>query len=224
MARNGSGTYSLYTPGNPVVTGTTISSTAFNNTMNDLATALTLSIASDGQTPITANIPMASHKITGLAAGTTAGDALMYGQSGAMVASLTVTTTLTGPTGVITSGTYTPTLTNVNNVNAGASAATTCYYTRIGSVVTVSGGMDVRASATSDVQVGISLPIASALATWDQLAGTVQVAPTGTIASSQTGYGISADATNDRATASFGAVGTTAQAISYVFTFTYLVI
>ena len=79
MARNGSGTYVVYTPGNPVVTGTTISSTAFNNTINDIATALTGSISADGQTPITANIPMNSHKLTGLAAPTVAGDALSYG-------------------------------------------------------------------------------------------------------------------------------------------------
>lgn len=35
------GTYSLYSTGNPVVTGTTISSTWANNTLNDLRDALT---------------------------------------------------------------------------------------------------------------------------------------------------------------------------------------
>ena len=35
------GTYSLYSTGNPVVTGTTISSTWANNTLTDIATALT---------------------------------------------------------------------------------------------------------------------------------------------------------------------------------------
>ena len=154
MARNGSGTYSLYTPGNPVVTGTTISSTAFNNTMNDLATALTLSIASDGQTPITANIPMASHKITGLAAGTTAGDALMYGQSGAMVASLSITA------GAIIAGTYTPTLTN--DINITSSTAYACQYMRVGNVVTVSGTVGIRPTAsTTSSLISLSLPIAS---------------------------------------------------------------
>ena len=52
MSRNGSGTYNL-PAGNPVVTGTTISSTWANNTLTDLATAITGSIAADGQTPIT---------------------------------------------------------------------------------------------------------------------------------------------------------------------------
>lgn len=52
MSRNGSGTYSLAS-GNPVVTGTTISSTTHNNTMTDIATALTDSLAKDGQTVMT---------------------------------------------------------------------------------------------------------------------------------------------------------------------------
>ena len=78
MSRNGSGTYTL-PAGNPVVTGTTISSTWANNTLSDIASALTGSVAADGQTPITANIPMNSKKLTGLANPTTAGDALAYG-------------------------------------------------------------------------------------------------------------------------------------------------
>lgn len=68
MARNGSGTYSLPS-GNPVVTGTTISSTTQNNTLSDIATALTQSLAKDGQTTPTANLPMGGFKLTGLASG-----------------------------------------------------------------------------------------------------------------------------------------------------------
>ena len=52
MSRNGTGTYNL-PAGNPVVTGTTISSTWANNTLADMANAITGSIAADGQTPIT---------------------------------------------------------------------------------------------------------------------------------------------------------------------------
>jgi hypothetical protein len=58
MARNGSGVYSL-PAGNPVVTGTTISSTWANSTLTDISTALTGSLASDGQTSPTANLTMA---------------------------------------------------------------------------------------------------------------------------------------------------------------------
>ncbi len=48
MPRNSSGTYSLYTPGNPVVSSTVISSTWANNTLADLAAALTDSLSRTG--------------------------------------------------------------------------------------------------------------------------------------------------------------------------------
>lgn len=65
MPRNGSGTYSL-PAGNPVVTGTVISSTVQNNTTSDIATALTQSLAYDGQTVPIANLPMATYRHTGV--------------------------------------------------------------------------------------------------------------------------------------------------------------
>ena len=52
MSRNGSGTYTL-PAGNPVVTGTTISSTWANSTLTDIQNAITQSVSADGQTPIT---------------------------------------------------------------------------------------------------------------------------------------------------------------------------
>jgi hypothetical protein len=79
MSRNGSGTYSLPS-GNPVVTGTTISSTTHNTTMSDIATALTTSIASDGQTTPTANLPMGGYKHTGVANGSSRTDYASLGQ------------------------------------------------------------------------------------------------------------------------------------------------
>lgn len=65
MSRDGSGTYNL-PAGQPVVTGTTISSTTFNTLTSDLAAALTASLASDGQTNPTANLPMNTHRHTGV--------------------------------------------------------------------------------------------------------------------------------------------------------------
>ena len=79
MAFNGSGTYNL-PAGNPVVTGTTISSTTTNTTNSDIATALTNCITRDGQSTPSANLPMNAKKLTGLAAGTTAGDSVRYEQ------------------------------------------------------------------------------------------------------------------------------------------------
>jgi hypothetical protein len=65
MSRNGSGVYNLPT-GNPVVTGTTITSSWANTTMQNIADALTQSVASDGQTPMSGDLNMASNDIYGV--------------------------------------------------------------------------------------------------------------------------------------------------------------
>jgi hypothetical protein len=99
MSYNGSGTFNINTAGQPVVTGTTITSTAFNLLTADLASGLTTALTKDGQTTPTANIPMGSFKITGLGAGSAATDAAQYGQlqAGATtIATVTGTDTLTG--------------------------------------------------------------------------------------------------------------------------------
>ena len=79
MSRNGSGVYSL-PAGNPVVTQTTISSAWANNTMTDLAAAMTDSVAADGQTPMTGNLDLNTHKAVNLVAGSVAGDSVEYAQ------------------------------------------------------------------------------------------------------------------------------------------------
>ena len=79
MARNGSGAYSL-PAGNPVVTGTAISGTVHNNTLADIAAALTASIANDGQTPAVANLPMGGNKHTNVAAAVAATDYARFDQ------------------------------------------------------------------------------------------------------------------------------------------------
>ena len=73
MSRNGSGTYSLPV-GNPVVTGTTISSTWANNTLTDIANALTGSLSADGQTTASGNLNMGTNRIINLADPTSAQD------------------------------------------------------------------------------------------------------------------------------------------------------
>ena len=79
MSRNGSGVYTLPST-NPVVPGSTISTVWANGTMTDIATALTGSVAADGQTPMTGNLNLNSNKITNLAAGTVNGNAVEYAQ------------------------------------------------------------------------------------------------------------------------------------------------
>ena len=68
-----SGTYTL-PAGNPVTTGTTITSTWANTTLSDIATALTGSVATDGTSPMTGILQMGNNKITGVANGTASTD------------------------------------------------------------------------------------------------------------------------------------------------------
>ena len=71
MSRNGSGTYNLPS-GNPVVTGTTITSTWANTTLSDIANALTGSVATDGQSPMSGTLNMGSNQIINVADPSTA--------------------------------------------------------------------------------------------------------------------------------------------------------
>ena len=56
MSYNGSGTFVVNSSGQPVITGTVISSTAFNALTADLATGLSTAITKDGQTTTTSRI------------------------------------------------------------------------------------------------------------------------------------------------------------------------
>ena len=79
MSRNGNGQYTL-PAGNPVIAGTTITTDWANNTLNDIATALTGSVASDGQTAMQGNLDMSNNKIVGLTNGTNPQDAATVSQ------------------------------------------------------------------------------------------------------------------------------------------------
>lgn len=90
MSFNGSGTFNINSAGQPVVTGTVISSTAFNALTADLAAGLTNTLTKDGQSTPTANIPFGGFKVTGVGLATLTGDALSFGRA-ATVASLIIT-------------------------------------------------------------------------------------------------------------------------------------
>jgi len=79
MARNGSGTYTNPYPN--FVSGTVISSTEVDTNNSQIATALTQSIAVDGQAVVTADLPLATHKFTGMKVGTASTDSLSLGQA-----------------------------------------------------------------------------------------------------------------------------------------------
>lgn len=77
MPFNGSGSFSIV---NTFVPGTTILSSTVNQNFSDIATGLSTTVLKNGTQIITDDIPMAAHKFTGLAAGTTAGDSVRFEQ------------------------------------------------------------------------------------------------------------------------------------------------
>ena len=98
MSYNGSGVYTL--PGDALANGEIVSATENNQFRNDVAAALNVAWTRDGQAPATGNIPMGSHKLTGLLAGNSATDSanLLQVQSGAsqLIGSISGADTITG--------------------------------------------------------------------------------------------------------------------------------
>lgn len=121
--------------------------------------------------------------------------------------------------GHVYSGTYTPTLTGVTNIDA--TTARICQYMRVGNIVTVSGGFSIDCTTGSVAsEIGISLPVASNFANeWECGGHGGLVTPSGT---QYAGGQISADAVNDRA--KFKWTSSLDTNLGYVFSFTYQVI
>lgn len=128
-------------------------------------------------------------------------------------------TSVTAPVvadGNVFSGTYTPTLTNVTNLDT--TAAFECQYMRVGDVVTVSGVFNANPTATGDTSFGMSLPIESNLSAQAQLGGVAQ----STDSDGDNSVSIYGDITNNRAWVRWLTNRTTIA--GYSFTFTYRVI
>lgn len=169
MPRNGSGTYSAPSNSwNPPVNGVNATAADWATTQNDYAAALTQSVSSDGQTPMTGNLPMGNNKITGLANGTASTDAVNFGQmTGRLINTQTITATgvytpTAGTTSVIVeligggaSGTGTP-ANSASQLSTGSGGGSGSWgrgrYTSAFSGVTVtigSGGTGVANSGTA---------------------------------------------------------------------------
>ena len=112
---------------------------------------------------------------------------------------------------------YTPTLFNVTNVDG--STAYECQWLRVGNIVTVSGRVDIdpTAAAPTATELGISLPIASALTAGTQLAGTGW-----SLNVSSQGGPVLADTVNDRASYQFLAQSVANAANFFIFTYQIL--
>jgi hypothetical protein len=78
MARDGSGTMSV--PNDDFLSGTVISSSEMDANFAAIVLALTQSIAVDGQSVVTGDIPLATHKLTGVSVGSASTDSANLGQ------------------------------------------------------------------------------------------------------------------------------------------------
>ncbi|WP_276483552.1 SGNH/GDSL hydrolase family protein [Paraflavitalea pollutisoli] len=157
------------------------------------------SIPSNGQIPI--------------GNGTNYTNATLTGSTSVSVTNGSGSITLAIPTTYITSGTYTPTITNGTNIES--STAFQCNYMRVGSVVTVSGqvNIDPTAAVTSTV-IELTLPISvSSGGTSSLIAG----------AGSDGGDESIRIYNNGTTRAVFFVTPTTVNAATYSFTFSYTI-
>ncbi len=217
MPFNGSGTFTKAVDWATEAASPPVSISNLDTSEADIATGLSNCITKDGQTTITSAIPFNDKRITGLGNATADADALnrvtadaRYVRSGAAAS----VTTLSITEGAVISGTYTPTLTQSLNVSASTSAV--CQYIRVGSVVTVSGVVQVTCTSGTgnSTQLGISLPVASNFAAAINCGGAGQ--------HNSSPVGIFADGANDRAAAAW--FSSTASDTELRFTFTYRII
>jgi hypothetical protein len=82
MALNGSGTYNREHDWTTDLSNSVpITASRMDTEMDAMATAISTAIMRDGQSTVSANIPMNSKKFTGLAAGASAGDSVRYEQT-----------------------------------------------------------------------------------------------------------------------------------------------
>lgn len=156
MARNGSGDYSL-PAGNPVSTGTTISSTWANNTLSDIASALTQSISKDGQTTYTGNQPMGGNRHTNVGNATARNEYATLGQVQDSAAQYltsvsgtdTITASLTGLAAYVTGLTFrfVPANTNTGAVTLNVNGLGAIAVTKQGALALSAGDIVSGAAA-----------------------------------------------------------------------------
>lgn len=113
----------------------------------------------------------------------------------------------------VNSGTYTPTLTHVQNVSA--STAYVCHWTMTGDVYTVSGKVDIDPTLSStSTRIGISLPVSVTLDADSELVGTAACPNVDGLVAAIIG-----DDTNDRAQLQYETTDTANRSFYFTFSF-----
>jgi len=181
MSYNGSGTFVINTAGQPVVTGTVISSTAFNALTADLGTGLSTAITKDGQTATTARIPFAAGISSALVTDTTSGSTGSIFTAGGIGIAKAV---YVGTTATVAGTTDSSSTTTGAIITAGGAGVAKALF--VGTTANVAGAVTLQSTlavggvATYSAQpIFSSLTASSAVAT-DASKGLVSVTNTGT--------------------------------------------
>lgn len=155
MPRNGGGIYSL--PELPFVPNTTISSAAVNSDFEDIADALTASVASDGQTPMTGALRLAAGTVGApgatFSADTTVGWRLVGAGSGALTSTGVDVLVWTASTVTIN---VALTIADLTITNATVTTATVAHLTVNGTLSIPTGSIvaaDMAANAVATVTI-----------------------------------------------------------------------
>jgi len=178
MSYNGSGTFQINTSGQPVVTGTVISSSAFNALTADLATGLSTAITKDGQTATTVRIPFAQGINSSLITDTTSGSTgSIYTAGGVGITK-----------GLFVGGTATFSATPVFSALTASSAVATDASKNLVSVTNTGTGNNVLATsptlATPVLGVATATSINKVALTAPATAATLTIADGATLATS----------------------------------------
>ena len=168
MSYNGSGTFQINSTGQPVVTGTVISSSAFNALTADLATGLSTAITKDGQTTTTARIPFAQGINSSLATDTT------NGSSGSIYTAGGIGITK----GLFVGGTATFSATPVFSALTASSAVATDASKNLVSVTNTGTGNNVLATSPTLVTPALGTPSSGVVT---NLTGTASININGTV-------------------------------------------
>ena len=150
MSYNGSGTFVINTTGQPVVTGTVISSTAFNSLTADLATGLSTAITTDGQSATTVRIPFAAgidSSLTTDATSVTTGSIITAGGVG--IAKALWVGGLANIAGVLTTIAQTITSASANAFAVGRVGTTNPAFNIDASTALSATGVNIKAAAAA---------------------------------------------------------------------------
>lgn len=166
MARNGSGTYSLPAGGSwyPAVNAVSATVADWNTLISDVASALTGSVAADGQTVMSGNLNFnSSYRPYNVANASATGHPVVYGQGSWSLGAGTITGALSG-----TSATFSSTL-GVTGTSTFTGAAT---FTVAPVFTDASGSRTALGAAASGVATGSGLTMATSRLLGRTTAGT----------------------------------------------------